>query len=117
MVPDRGRGVDGEGEMKFCTHCAGWGVEPGKPPAEKSKRHRNDDCGSFGCSECTHYVTAPPRLTIEVHTGALGAAFANVRLDGDAIRYFERYSSEPEARAAAQAYVDELLKHFRSGGE
>lgn len=58
----------------------------------------------------------PPRLTIEVHTGALGAAFANVRLDGDPIRYFERYPSEQEARAAAEAYVEDLVKHFREGG-
>lgn len=41
-----------------------------------------------------------------------------VCLDSEAVLYFEEgYNTESEARAAAQAYVDELIKHFREGGE
>jgi hypothetical protein len=42
-----------------------------------------------------------------------------VLLDGRALGGAEviKASTEPEARAAAQAYVDELLAHFRNGGE
>ena len=67
------------------------------------------------------------RLTIEVYdfneyNGEPLAApeppwYWQVRLDGTPIGYWRIAApTEPEARAAAQAYVDELIAHFRAGG-
>jgi len=58
------------------------------------------------------------RLTVDVQSffGLPEDFFeAYVRLDGTTVETFER-DSESEARAAAEAYVAELLAHFRKGG-
>lgn len=62
------------------------------------------------CSRCRQ-----PRLTIVVEPDTVPVCVW-VKLDGLAVKPF--YGGfEPEARAAAQAYVDELKAHFREGGE
>jgi len=54
------------------------------------------------------------RLTIEV----IGReSYATVMLDGVPTRIGFHGDSQEEVRAAAQQYIDELLAHFRAGGE
>ena len=83
--------------MKYCSECGGWGVVAGQPPVERE-----------------------PRLTIEVRQWAQWPEHSQwrawVRLDGGGLVHASLHDTEPEARAAAQAYVDELLAHIRAGG-
>lgn len=68
------------------------------------------------CVECWPPVERKPRLTIETHQPFYQAKWtATVWVDDFSLRDFYE-ETEPEARAAAQAYVDELLAHFREGG-
>lgn len=55
----------------------------------------------------------PKRLSIVWYVRDLNAV---VYLDNTVLAEFLG-DTEPEARAAAQAYVDTLLEHFRGGGE
>lgn len=59
-----------------------------------------------------------PRLTCDVVPEPDRGWLWRLRLDGRSLggAEFVRAASEPEARAAAQAYIDELLAHFRAGG-
>ena len=58
------------------------------------------------------------RLTIDVHPwrSKSQAWFARVYLDTTKLLYAKPGETESEARAAADAYVSELLEHFRKGG-
>lgn len=62
--------------------------------------------------EITPKVEKPKRLTIVFYL-EMGTPHALVVLDDCVVARF----AGNEARAAAQAYVDELIKHFREGGK
>jgi len=59
----------------------------------------------------------PARSTITVLDMERGWT-SYIEFDGVALVKFpcKMYQSEQEARAAAQAYIDELIEHFRNGG-
>jgi len=61
----------------------------------------------------------PARLTLQVTGQDLTPAWTSyVMLDGRRLPGFPMlvYQSASEAQAAAQAYIDELIEHFRQGG-
>ena len=119
VVPDRGRGAAGEGQVKMFIHdhCQRCGA---RAHSDKFSTWCINRYGHefWSADEPAPEVERKSRLTIEVrpHYWArfVGQHVAFVHVDGYAFRTFT--GTEPEARAAAQAYVDELIKHFQEGG-